>query len=698
MTANPPPTILRVLVASFHHKNGNQIDYAVPAFAAPESPVASSAGVPLPAELAVLPFLCIPDGAHAIAASNAALDEDGPVDPADGEDFVYFTIPITGGRPIYGISCFRQIAASDLLVKPSDVTRTMVQKAVVVLTSEPLFGPLVQKLSLVTKSYFEQRDFTQLAELYANLNTQFQSSPSDLTLHTGLNLRETVTTFKGSLLQIVKLILLERRILFFGTNTSRLGQTQYGILSLIPGLLRSLCANVQPGDATASTEETLSILQGFKTEILGFPLKVFNENTWFLPFISLHQIDLMTSPDIQGWMFGTSNSIFAMQRGAHIDAIVNTDTGAVEIINGDLQGALGMTAADRAFIEEIVDTVVDSWEDYNENDLNDEMGDYEGSDNYIRNNFESYFTSLAVTAKHALVMDNEEDAAALALDDEFGLEAEMIDKDLLADFNYAWIDLWYQTKNYQLWRENPLLNPGDLLKSPGHLKHGTPTTDPVAAALQNIKNTFTPIGTGLTRALNQAEARVSTVVRDLTSAEQQKALSEQFEKAKEVATDLSKKTGEVLSSAGKAAEIAALNAGKAAQEGFGAVVAGFKDPNVMQENANKVFENVGAGARKIWSSWGSWFDPLAELQKEQEREEREARRASQVKPQQQTQMDPDVGGHDLEGEEPFVLGEAGQSTQNLKFHEDSPVQSPAKPEKKGKKEEEDAEEVGYSFI
>ncbi|ORY38522.1 hypothetical protein BCR33DRAFT_788769 [Rhizoclosmatium globosum] len=385
MTANPPPTILRVLVASFHHKNGNQIDYAVPAFAAPESPVASSAGVPLPDELAVLPFLCIPDGAHAIAASNAALDEDGPVDPADGEHFVYFTIPITGGRPIYGISCFRQIAASDLLVKPSDVTRTMVQKAVVVLTSEPLFGPLVQKLSLVTKSYFEQRDFTQLAvidasiflcsyntffliesiplqELYANLNTQFQSSPSDLTLHTGLNLRETVTTFKGSLLQIVKLILLERRILFFGTNTSRLGQTQYGILSLIPGLLRSLCANLQPGDATASTEETLSILQGFKTEILGFPLQVFNEVCFRILYVYpiktsqphfshteylvlavyfLHQIDLMTSPDIQGWMFGTSNSIFAMQRGAHIDAIVNTDTGAVEIINGDLQGALG---------------------------------------------------------------------------------------------------------------------------------------------------------------------------------------------------------------------------------------------------------------------------------------------------------------------------------------------------------------------
>ena len=38
--------------------------------------------------------------------------------------------------------CNRQIAASVLLVKDADVTRSIVQKAVVVLASKPLFGPI----------------------------------------------------------------------------------------------------------------------------------------------------------------------------------------------------------------------------------------------------------------------------------------------------------------------------------------------------------------------------------------------------------------------------------------------------------------------------------------------------------------------------------------------------------------------------
>lgn len=38
--------------------------------------------------------------------------------------------------------CNQQIAASSLLVKDADVTRSIVQKAVVVLASKPLFGPI----------------------------------------------------------------------------------------------------------------------------------------------------------------------------------------------------------------------------------------------------------------------------------------------------------------------------------------------------------------------------------------------------------------------------------------------------------------------------------------------------------------------------------------------------------------------------
>ena len=80
------------------------------------------------------------------------------------EDYSYFHIvPSTeGASTVFGISyvvspfflcslnapnqpdlrCNRQIAASDLLVKTDDITRSTVQKAVVVLASKPIFGPI----------------------------------------------------------------------------------------------------------------------------------------------------------------------------------------------------------------------------------------------------------------------------------------------------------------------------------------------------------------------------------------------------------------------------------------------------------------------------------------------------------------------------------------------------------------------------
>jgi hypothetical protein len=39
-------------------------------------------------------------------------------------------------------SCNRQIRSAELLVKDQDVTRSTVQKAVVVLASKPVFGPI----------------------------------------------------------------------------------------------------------------------------------------------------------------------------------------------------------------------------------------------------------------------------------------------------------------------------------------------------------------------------------------------------------------------------------------------------------------------------------------------------------------------------------------------------------------------------
>ena len=112
-----------------------------------------------------LPFMALSDGAHTAT-----------------EDFSYFTLrqrlgppandaesspqpstadakkPSPNARSLFGISCSRQLDARELRVRPRDVTRSTVQKSVVVLA--PRAGGLAawrEKLGLVTRAWFLQR-------------------------------------------------------------------------------------------------------------------------------------------------------------------------------------------------------------------------------------------------------------------------------------------------------------------------------------------------------------------------------------------------------------------------------------------------------------------------------------------------------------------------------------------------------------
>lgn len=97
-------------------------------------------------EWPLLPFLALADGAHL----------------AEEEDFSYFTLKheaTSGPATLFGISCTRQLDSSELIDRPADVTRSTVQKAVVVIASNPtfFFGHLKQQLSAVTTAWFAQR-------------------------------------------------------------------------------------------------------------------------------------------------------------------------------------------------------------------------------------------------------------------------------------------------------------------------------------------------------------------------------------------------------------------------------------------------------------------------------------------------------------------------------------------------------------
>ena len=161
-----------VLVVGFHHKKGAQIEYVYPeTYSIPE----------ISQKYKNLPHLALPDGAHNF-----------------NEETTYLLFP----KGEYAVSHYRQIAKSDLIQDKldEDVTRNTVQKAVVVICQNPnnvnvnisdssntnsspssyLLGPVAKKLAIISKAYFEERDFSQ-TEVLKDLYDQFQQNARLLT-------------------------------------------------------------------------------------------------------------------------------------------------------------------------------------------------------------------------------------------------------------------------------------------------------------------------------------------------------------------------------------------------------------------------------------------------------------------------------------------------------------------------------------
>lgn len=141
------------------------------------------------------------------------------------EDFSYFTLlkPAHGSVPatsLFGISCTRQLDSTMLLNRPADVTRSTVQKAVVVIADSPqFFGMLRERLSVVTSAWFAQREFTD-TEILKRFQESLQEekergegqAEEDREEYLGMSLRELVREFKSQTLVLFKCCLLQPKV------------------------------------------------------------------------------------------------------------------------------------------------------------------------------------------------------------------------------------------------------------------------------------------------------------------------------------------------------------------------------------------------------------------------------------------------------------------------------------------------------
>ncbi|KAJ6637557.1 Late secretory pathway protein AVL9 like [Pseudolycoriella hygida] len=212
-------SILHIVVVGFHHKKGCQVEFSYPPL------ISGKPDSDCPSGWKYLPTLALPDGSHNFH-----------------EDSVYFNLPslTIPNESVYGVSCYRQIAVENLKVRPADVTRSTVQKSVCILSSQPIYGYIEVKLSLIADAYFNIGDFDMrdmLIEAFNQLNSclEHNITPS---IYVGLPIRDILLKWRYKLLILFKLLLLQKRVICFASPVRPMCSLIMVVSSLFPELIQ----------------------------------------------------------------------------------------------------------------------------------------------------------------------------------------------------------------------------------------------------------------------------------------------------------------------------------------------------------------------------------------------------------------------------------------------------------------------------
>lgn len=406
----------------------------------------------------------MPDGAH-----------------SSTEEFSYFTLlsaetPQTPKSTLFGLSCTRQIRSDKLKVKTAEVTRSFVQKAVVIIVDRPsTLGQTRERLAAIAAAWFAQADFSDvgiLKEFQASLQHETENSKTEKEAYFGLSLRELLYELRFQTLVLFKCVLLQKRVLFFGTRCERLCMTQFALVSLVPYLLESLqdCASPELDTYSSNVSRATNLKTSERSSLLaymGLPLQLFGKGAFFSPYTPLQQLDFLSSPEAKSYVAGSTNTLFLSQRDLiqsndpqqqkhrYCDVLVNLDESSpaakVTILDPALRSALSLSAADRRWIDHLVQTILDTWNPADPS--RPSTHGYQGSEDAVRLSFEEYILSLLSSTAYKNHFDNHPNPylsknSGGVSDDRYPDPFETA-----SDFNSDFLSQWRQTANYTLWQK-----------------------------------------------------------------------------------------------------------------------------------------------------------------------------------------------------------------------------------------------------
>ncbi|KAJ1972513.1 hypothetical protein H4R35_004633 [Dimargaris xerosporica] len=357
--------LLGLLVVAFHHQQGPIVEYVYP-------PLEDSAVTPvLGRHIAVqaksdttleyvlepiwasLPFYALPEGAHNHAHDMSYFHLPATTTTNTGPTAAPDAPPQT--TAVFGLSCYRQVNSSHLKVRTSDVTRTFVQKAVVLLLAKPVFGFVQDRLAKATELYFSQGDFTQtkvLASFYQQVHQSLRPPIPQECFVTNTALGYCLNLFRLHALSLLKMLLVGAKVLFVGGQAEQLCRIQYSLISVFPHTLATLDHGLY------AEEDDPAVVTKYiaHTHLQGY-LQLFSRATALEPYFPMTQLPRFEDADLKTCFAGTCNEWVAKNARQHFDAVVELDKGRIHYSHSRcsrMADIAGLTSADRKFMDRII--------------------------------------------------------------------------------------------------------------------------------------------------------------------------------------------------------------------------------------------------------------------------------------------------------------------------------------------------------
>ena len=247
-----------------------------------------------------LTYLCMPDGAHSLTS-----------------DSQFFLIQ-NFSKILFGISCYRQLQVTQAMKEDEqENTRECVQKAMCIISTLPLFGQMASKLSITMLAYFNQDSLKNkqiIGDLYSNYSSNYLSKIKVSEILESFSLKRLISFTKDKIFSLIKLIMLEKKILVYSHISNNICSFIFSFLSIFPGgAFFSL-------DIEGRAKAYFDCYSPY-----GLPLKFLNKKSVLYSILTLYDVDKIEEKEIVSYFVGTTNPLLMNYNKIVFDCIINLD-------------------------------------------------------------------------------------------------------------------------------------------------------------------------------------------------------------------------------------------------------------------------------------------------------------------------------------------------------------------------------------